>query len=39
MADDVFHDPGGATERVTAVVQWAAGLRGEQPADVEVLNP
>jgi hypothetical protein len=35
-ADHIFHRPGGATARVSAVVRWAAGL-GELPADAEVV--
>jgi CDP-glycerol glycerophosphotransferase (TagB/SpsB family) len=38
-AKDVFHGPGGAAERVAAVVRWAAGLRPGLPSDVEVLQP
>lgn len=35
----VFHDPGGATDRVTGVVLHAAGLAPALPAGVEVLQP
>lgn len=38
-ARDVFHDPGNASERVAAVVRWAAGLRPGLPPDVEVVRP
>jgi CDP-glycerol glycerophosphotransferase (TagB/SpsB family) len=39
MAGDVFHEPGGAAERVAEVVRWAAGLRPDLPSGVEVLEP
>lgn len=39
MARHVFHEPGTATQRVTDVVRFAAGLVPELPHGVEVLNP
>ena len=39
MAGHVFFDPGGAVERVAAVVRHAAGLQPRLPADIEVLMP
>ena len=38
-AAEVFHDPGGASERVAEVVRWAAGLRTELPPTIETLQP
>lgn len=38
-AEHVFHDPGRATERTTAVVLHAAGLLPSLPPDLEVLRP
>lgn len=34
----VFHEPGGASERIARVVLWCAGLQDGPPADVEVLE-
>lgn len=39
MAAHVFHDPGGAAERVASVVLYAAGVRPALPSSVEVLAP
>jgi len=39
MARHVFHDPGRAAERVTAVIRHAAGLVAKLPEEVEVLQP
>jgi CDP-glycerol glycerophosphotransferase (TagB/SpsB family) len=38
-ARDVFHDPGGATERVVSIVRWAAGLQPDLPRGIEALEP
>jgi hypothetical protein len=39
MARHVFHRPGTATQRVTGVIRFAAGLMAELPDEVNVLNP
>ncbi len=39
MASHVFHHPGSATDRVTAVVLRAAGLVDELPANIETIEP
>jgi len=39
MARDIFHDPGGATDRVTGVVLYAAGLSPSLPQGVVALQP
>jgi hypothetical protein len=39
MARHVFHAPASATQRVTNVVYFAAGLTPQLPLGVEVLNP
>ncbi len=39
MAGHVFHDPGRATDRTTAVVLHAAGLLPALPGDLEVVKP
>ena len=39
MASHIFHDPGGAVNRVAAVVRHAAGLSDALPPDVEELMP
>lgn len=38
-AQHLFHAPGGAAERVAAVVRHAAGVEPSLPADIEVLAP
>jgi CDP-glycerol glycerophosphotransferase (TagB/SpsB family) len=39
MARDVFHDPGRATDRVTGVVLYAAGLAPALPQGIVALAP
>ncbi|MHC4605491.1 MAG: CDP-glycerol glycerophosphotransferase family protein [Planctomycetota bacterium] len=39
MARHVFHDPGGASERVAGVVRHAADLEEDLPEDVVALEP
>jgi hypothetical protein len=38
-ARDIFHDPGRATDRVTGVVLYAAGLAPSLPQDILALEP
>jgi hypothetical protein len=39
MARDVFYDPGRATDRVTGVVLYAAGLAPSLPQGIVALEP
>ncbi|MBI3857305.1 MAG: CDP-glycerol glycerophosphotransferase family protein [Planctomycetes bacterium] len=39
MARDIFHDPGRATDRVTGVVLYAAGLAPSLPEGIVALEP